>query len=63
MGVTFEDMVRKSMRLYWNKTDEFDEMSSNKSRKYNKKYFDAFEGETLPKEDQSKKELKKKDKY
>lgn len=50
MGVTFEDMVRKSMRMYWLKTDEYDAMTSNKSNKYNKKYFDGVESEMLPKD-------------
>lgn len=50
MGVTFEDMVRKSMRLYWLKTDEFNKMSTLKASKYNKKYFDGVESEMLPKD-------------
>lgn len=49
MGVTFEDMVRKSMRMYWLKTDEYDSMNSNKNRKYNKKYFDSVENDMVPK--------------
>lgn len=48
MGVTFEDMVKKSMRQYWLKTNEYDQMSSLKDVKYNKKYFDNLEKETLP---------------
>lgn len=48
MGVTFEDMVVKSMRLYWKKTDQFDGMSSTKANKYNKSYFDGIEKEMLP---------------
>jgi hypothetical protein len=48
MGVTFEDMVKKSMRQYWLKTNEYDQMPSQKNMKYNKKYFDNLEKETLP---------------
>lgn len=48
MGVTFEDMVRKSMRQYWLKTNEYDQMPSQKGTKYNKKYFDSLEKDTLP---------------
>jgi hypothetical protein len=59
MGVTFEDMVRKSMRMYWLKTDEYDNMSSSKDRKYNKAYFDGVEKEMLSPKDQSSKEIKK----
>lgn len=60
MGVTFEDMVRKSMRLYWKKTEEYDQLTSNKTRKYNKKYFDGVETEMLAPKDQSKDYLEKK---
>ena len=59
MAVTFEDMVRKSMRMYWLKTDEYDQLTSNKSRKYNKKYFDNMESEVLSPKDQSKEVIKK----
>lgn len=48
MGVTFEDMVVKSMRLYWNKTQDYDKMSSRKGTKYSKSYFDGIESEMLP---------------
>lgn len=48
MGVKFEDMVIKSMRLYWNKTKNFDGMSSVKNSKYNKGYFDSVGKDMLP---------------
>lgn len=48
MGVTFEDMVVKSMRLYWNKSKDYSGMSSTKDTKYNKDYFDGVEKEMLP---------------
>lgn len=48
MGVTFEDMVVKSMRLYWNKTKNFDSMTSTGKNKYNKGYFDSIEKDMLP---------------
>jgi len=48
MGVTFEDMVTKSMRLYWKKTKDYGGMTSTKDTKYNKSYFDNVEKEMLP---------------
>lgn len=48
MGVTFEDMVVKSMRLYWNKESDHSAMSSTKDSKYNKKYFDGIGKEMVP---------------
>lgn len=48
MGVTFEDMVVKSMRLYWNKSKNYDAMTSTKQTKYNKSYFDGVEKEMIP---------------
>lgn len=48
MGVTFEDMVVKSMRLYWNKAKDYGGMTSTKANKYNKDYFDGVEKEMLP---------------
>ena len=59
MAVTFESMIRKSMRMYWLKTSEYDELSSNKTRKYNKKYFDGMEEEFLGPKDKSKEAVKK----
>lgn len=52
--MTFEEAVRKSMRAYWEDTDDFDQLETSKNRKYNKKYFDSVEEEMLPKKDQSK---------
>lgn len=48
MGVTFEDMIVKSMRMYWKKTKDFDGMGSQKANKYNKSYFDGIEKDMLP---------------
>jgi hypothetical protein len=48
MGVTFEDMVVKSMRLYWNKAKDYNGMASTKNNKYNKDYFDGVEKDMLP---------------
>lgn len=59
MGVTFEDMVRKSMRMYWLKTDEYNSLTSNKSRKYDKTYFDGMEKDMLAAKDQSQVAIKK----
>lgn len=59
MGITLEDAFNKSMRMYWLKTDEYDSLTSNKNRKYNKKYFDTMETEMLPSKDKSNKALEK----
>lgn len=53
MGITINDAIVKSMRLYWLKTDEYDAMTSNKDRKYTKKYFDGMEKDSLNTQDQS----------
>jgi len=65
--MTFEEAVRKSMRVYWNETNDFDQLGTSQGgRKYNKKYFDSIEEEMLPsssalavKKEQSKEVLKK----
>lgn len=48
MGVTFEDMVIKSMRLYWKKTKDYGGMETSKASKYTKDYFDGVEKDSLP---------------
>lgn len=52
--MTFEEAIRKAMKVYWENTDDFDGLQSNKSRKYNKKYFDSVETEMLGSKDGSK---------
>lgn len=39
---TFEKAIRQSMKLYWNKPEEFNKNASMKGRKYNKEYFDSM---------------------
>lgn len=60
--MTFEEAVRKAMKVYWYHTDDFDGLESNKNRKYNKKYFDSIESEMLSPKDSSKEYLKKENK-
>ncbi len=51
----------KAIRMYWEESEEFDELKTSKGeRKYPKKYFDSLEEEFLPKKDKEKEEKKKK---
>ena len=43
--MTFEEALRKAMKIYW---DDKEEMESFKGKKYNKKYFDALKEELVP---------------
>lgn len=52
--MTFEQALIKMLRAYWKDEKGFENMSSSKGRKYNKKYFDGIEASVLSPKDQSK---------
>lgn len=57
--MTFEELIRKSIKQYFEKSDDFDEMESSKDKKYNKKYFDSVKAEMITKKDVITDKLKK----
>ena len=48
--MTFEEAIRKSMKAYWEKTEDFEKLESSKDRKYTKKYFDSLKNSVLNKD-------------
>lgn len=60
--MTFEEAVRKAMKVYWNKTADFDELKTSQNRKYNKSYFDNLKSSMLNKEAEEPETKKKKSK-
>lgn len=61
--MTFEQAMQKMLKVYWNKTTDFEASESFKDKKYNKKYFDSVKEQFVTKSEQQPEIEKKKGKY